>query len=133
MMMAEPTDDKDDCYVTYDEVGTTTASSSGPGYWSSLVLDGLAASQQPLVSNYPLTTVRISSGSSHTSLKLPPTPIGYSGSPSDSSSSSSVEIEVSHKFLFEGQRSHTCLQAQLYKSSYKPLPNPAPSHVTNFS
>ena len=122
--MAEPADDEDDYYVVYDEVGTTSGSSSGPGYWPSLTLDGIAASQkQPLVSNHPLTTVRVSSGSSHTSLELPSTPTNYSSSsPSDSSSSSSVEIE---NFLLEGQRSPICLaldtdyhSAAIFKPSY---------------
>ena len=78
--MAEPADE-DDCYVTFDEVERTN---SGPGYWPSFVLDGLAVRQQPPVSDHPLATVRVSSGSSHTSLELPATPITYSGSPSDS-------------------------------------------------
>ena len=97
-MMTEPTDEGD-CYVTDNEVGTTSASGSGPGYWPSLVLDEMAVRQQPPVYNHPLTTVRVSSGSSHTSLELPATPITLSGSSSDSSSSSSVEIEVSHIML----------------------------------
>ena len=93
--MAELADD-DDCYVTFDEFGTTSASSSSPRYWPSVVLDELAVRQQPPVHDHPLTTVRVSSGSSHTSLELPATPVTYSGSPSESRSSSSVEIEVSH-------------------------------------
>ena len=77
--MTEPTDE-DDCYVTDNEVGTTSASGSGPGYWLSLVLDEMAVRQQPLVVyNHPLTTVRVSSGSSHTSLELPATPITLTG------------------------------------------------------
>ena len=92
--MMEPEGDEEDYYVAYDEVGTTSSPSSGPGYWPLLVLDGLACQSQPLVSSHPPTTIRSSSGSSHTSLELPSTPIN-SGS-SDSSSSSDVEIEVSH-------------------------------------
>ena len=75
--------DKNDCYVRFNEVGTTSASSSGPGCWSecwpSPVLDELAVRQQPPMSDHLLMTIRVSSGSSHTSLELPATPITYSG------------------------------------------------------
>ena len=104
-MEPEVEGDKEDYYVAsgYDElVGTpSTPRESGPGYWPSPVLDGLISSQpaQQLVSqaNHPLATVRVSSGSSHTSLELPSsTQVGSGSLLSDSSSSSSVEIEVSY-------------------------------------
>ena len=102
-------DAEEDYSVAYDGRDTTVNTpSAGPGYWPSFVLDGLvsgqpqslASSSQPQSlssSSHPLaTTVRVSSGSSHTSLELPSTPVN-SGTSSDSSSSSSgVEIEVSH-------------------------------------
>ena len=96
-------DAEEDYSVAHDGRDTTVNTPNAvPGYWPSFVLDGLVSGQPQSLSSssHPLaTTVRVSSGSSHTSLELPSTPVN-SGTSSDSSSSSSgVEIEVSHKYI----------------------------------
>ena len=57
-MMTEPTDE-DDCYVTDNEVGTTSTSGSGPGYWPLLELDEMTVRQQPPVYDHPLSLKRL--------------------------------------------------------------------------